>query len=335
MNQACWIAAHVNAFRYYGGVTRVLQCDNLKTGVITHGRSEVTLNKAYSEMAEHYGTAILPCRVRVPKDKAMVEGTVGVISNFILGALRNRRFLSLNNLNTAVFERLEMLNKAPFQKRDGSRASEFEEEKPFLLSLPARPFEIAEWKITTVAPNYHISVDKQNYSVPYEYIKQKVDVRITKSTMEVFFGGNRICSHPRLYGRANQYSTVEAHMPPNHQQYIQWNGDIFRKWASKIGHHTETVLSAILSGYKVEQQGYKSRMGLLKLADKYTPERLENACAKALTFTPRPYLKNIQAILSSGQDRSSEPTEQEENPESSQYGFTRGAEYYTGRKNGC
>lgn len=332
MNQENWIAAHVNAFRYYGGVTRILQCDNLKTGVVSHGKNEITLNKAYNEMAEHYGTAILPCRVRAPKDKAMVEGTVGVISNFILGFLRNRRFLSLNELNTAVFERLEMLNQAPFQKREGSRATEFEEEKPFLLPLPARQFELAEWKIATVSPNYHISVDKMNYSVPYEYIKQKVDVRITKATIEVFFCGNRICSHPRLYGRANQYSTVEAHMPPNHQQYIQWNGDRFRKWASKMGHHTETVVSAILSGYKVEQQGYKACMGILKLADKYTPERLENACKKALTFTPRPSLKNIQAILSSGQDRSSEPVEQEDKPSSSQYGFTRGAEYYAGRK---
>ena len=331
MNQECWIAAHVNAFRYYGGVTRILQCDNLKTGVITHGRSEVTLNKVYSEMAEHYKTAVLPCRVRAPKDKAMVEGTVGVISNFILGAIRNRRFLSLAELNAAIFERLEVLNNMPFQKRDGSRASEFEEEKPFLLPLPARPYELSEWKIATVAPNYHIYVDKQNYSVPYEYIKQKVDVRITKSTIEVFFSGNRICSHPRLYGRQNQYSTIEAHMPPNHQQYIQWNGDRFRKWATKIGVSTKTVIEAVLGGYKVEQQGYKACMGILKLADKYTPERLENACSKALTFTPRPSLKNIQAILSSGQDRV-DATDEEERPSSSQYGFTRGAEYYDRRK---
>lgn len=235
-------------------------------------------------------------------------------------------------LNEAIFERLETFNHKPFQKRDGSRASEFEAEKPFLLPLPERNFELSEWKIATVAPNYHISVNKMNYSVPYEYIKQKVDVRITKSTIEVFFGGNRICSHPRLYGRANQYSTVEAHMPPNHQQYIQWNGDRFRKWASKIGHHTETVVSAILSGYKVEQQGYKACMGILKLADKYTPECLENACKKALTFTPRPSLKNIQAILSSGQDKVKEdvPVPSES---SAKYGFTRGAEYYAGRKN--
>lgn len=329
MNQECWISAHVNAFKYFGGITKILQCDNLKTGVIKHGRSDVTLNKVYNEMAEHYGTAILPCRVRSPKDKAMVEGTVGVISNFILATLRNRRFLSLKELNEAIFERLYIFNHKDFQKRDGSRADAFEEEKAFLLPLPPKPFELSEWKIATVAPNYHISVYKQNYSVPYEYIKQKVDVRITKSTVEVFYGGNRISSHPRLYGRSNQYSTLEAHMPPNHQQYVQWNGERFRRWASKIGKSTETVVSAILSGYKVEQQGYKACMGILKLADKYSAERLENACFKALTFTPRPSLKNIQAILSSGQDRI-EP-EKPERPSNSKYGFTRGAEYYERR----
>lgn len=156
-------------------------------------------------------------------------------------------------------------------------------------------------------------------------------MRITRTTVEVFFSGNRICSHPRLYGGANQYSTVEAHMPPNHQQYIQWNGDRFRKWAVKIGSNTHTVINALLSGYKVEQQGYKACMGILKLADKYSPERLENACRKALTFTPRPSLKNIQAILSSGQDQP-ERKRPEERHSVPQYGFTRGAEYYEGRK---
>ena len=331
MDQECWTAAHVNAYKHFGGVTRILQCDNLKTGVITHGRSEVTLNKSYNDLAEHYGTAILPCRVRSPKDKAMVEGTVGVVSNYILAALRNRRFLSLAELNEAIGERLYEFNHKPFQKKDGSRALAFEEERPFLLPLPPRPFELATWKIATVAPNYHISVDKMNYSVPYEYIKQKVDVRMTRSTIEVFFDGNRICSHRRLYGRANQYSTIEEHMPPNHQQYVQWNGDRFRKWAEKIGANTQTVISAILGGYKVEQQGYKACMGLLKLADKYTPERLENACRKALTFTPRPSLKNIQAILSSGQDKVEE-TVSALSESSAKYGFTRGAEYYGGKK---
>ena len=329
MNQECWTAAHVNAYKYFGGVAKIIQCDNLKTGVVRHGHDEVELNKSYQELAEHYSTAILPARVRSPKDKAFVEGTVGVISTFILAALRNQRFLSLAELNDAIEERLYDFNHKPFQKKDGSRASEFENEKPFLLPLPAHPFELSTWKIATVGPNYHISVDGMNYSVPYEYIKQKVDVRVTRSTIEVFFGGNRICSHVRLYGRQNQYSTTESHMPEKHQQYVQWNGDRFRNWAGKIGIETQTVVSAILSGYKVEQQGYKACMGLLKLADKYTPERLENACRKALTFTPRPSLKNVQAILASGQDK---PAESKEPAPSSQYGFTRGAEYYGGKK---
>lgn len=196
MNQECWTAAHVNAFRYFGGVTKIIQCDNLKTGVDKHGGNEVKLNKAYSELAEHYNTAILPCRVRSPKDKAFVEGTVGVISTFILAALRNRRFLSLSELNEAIFERLYEFNYKPFQKRDGSRAIAFKEEKSFLMPLPPTPFELSTWKIATAALNYHITVDKMNYSVPYEYIKKKVDVLITRSTVEIFFDGNRISTAP-------------------------------------------------------------------------------------------------------------------------------------------
>ena len=154
MNQECWTTAHVNAYKYFGGVTKIIQCDNLKTGVIRHGRDEVELNKSYQELAEHYGTAILPARVRAPKDKAFVEGTVGVISTSILAALRNRRFLSLNELNEAISERLYDFNHKPFQKKDGSRAVLFEDEKAFLLPLPPRSFELSTWKIATVAPNF-------------------------------------------------------------------------------------------------------------------------------------------------------------------------------------
>ena len=294
MDQECWTNAHVNAFKYFGGVAKIIQCDNLKTGVDKNSKNEIKLNSAYSELAEHYNTAILPCRVRTPKDKAMVEGTVGVISTFILAALRNRRFLSLHEFNRAVSERLYEFNHKPFQKREGSRALSFEEERAFLMPLPPRPYELSTWKIATVAPNYHISVEKMNYSVPYEYIKKKVDVRLTRNTVEVFYDGNRICSHRRLYGRANQYSTIEEHMPKDHQKYIQWNGERFIKWAAKIGPNTQTVISGILNGCKVEQQGYKACLGLLKLADKYTPERLENACKRALGFTPRPSYKTFR-----------------------------------------
>ena len=328
MNQECWTTAHVNAYKYFGGVTKMIQCDNLKTGVLKHGKDEVELNRSYRELTEHYNTAVVPARVRSPKDKAFVEGTVGVISTFILAALRNRQFLSLPELNEAIWDTLYEFNHKPFQKKDGSRASMFEEEKPFLMQLPAEPFELSQWKVATVGPNYHIAVEKMNYSVPYEYIKQKVDVRLTRNMVEVFFSGNRICSHIRLYGRANQYSTNEDHMPPDHKKYVAWNGDRFIAWASKIGPNTEIVIKAILSSYKVEQQGYKSCLALLKLADKYSVQRLEKACTKALTYTPQPSFKHVKTILASGQDTLTPAAEPTFSDATSQYGFTRGADYY-------
>lgn len=328
MNQEAWISAHVGAFEYFGGVTRIIQCDNLKTGVVKNTRSEVVLNRSYQEMAAHYSTAVIPCRVRSPKDKGHVEGTVGIISTWIIAALRNRQFLSLRELNDAIMERLRAFNDKPFQKKDGSRSLLFGEEKLFLAPLPVRRFELSEWKIATVAPNYHIHVERQNYSVPYEYIRQKVDVRVTRNTIEVLFEGHRICSHPRLYGRPNQYSTQEAHMPADHQKYVQWNAERFRRWAAKTGENTEAVVTHFLTMYPVEQQGYKACLALLKLADKYGAVRLEAACKRALGFTARPSLKSVQAILQSGQDKLIPEPEAVVPDTSSQYGFTRGADYY-------
>ena len=324
--QDAWIAAHVNAYGFFGGVTRILVPDNLKTGVVKNTKIETVLNKTYQELAEHYGTAIIPARIRAPKDKPTVEGAVGNISTFILAAIRNQRFFSLREMNAVIREKLHAFNHKPFQKKEGSRASVFAEERTFLLPLPKNAFELASWKIATVQYNYHVSVDGQFYSVPYEYIKRKVDVRLTRNVVEVIFEGIRVCSHVRLHGRQGQYSTQEAHMPPNHQQYTQWNGDRFRKWAAKIGENTATIVETILTGYKVEQQGYRACMALLKMADTYTPERLETACGRALSYTPRPSYKAIQAILKSGQDKISEKSAAPSDP--SPFGFTRGADYY-------
>ncbi|HHT27060.1 MAG: IS21 family transposase [Eubacteriales bacterium] len=325
-DQAAWTAAHVNAYNYFGGVARILVPDNLKTGVIKHTKREVVLNKAYQELAEHYGTAIIPTRVRTPKDKATVEGTVGKLSTFILAAVRNQRFFSLRELNETIRERLKAFNRKPFQNKDGSRATWFAEERASLLPLPQTPYELADWRIATVAFNYHVAVDERYYSVPYEYIKRQVQVRLTSHVVEVFYDGDRICSHIRLHGRRGEYSTQEAHMPQNHQQYVQWNGERFRKWAAKTGTQTAAVVEAMLTSYKVEQQAYRACMALLKLGDAYSPERLEAACAKALTYSPRPGYKAVQTILKAGQDS---PPEALADPDSDgDYGFTRGADYY-------
>jgi len=326
-DQESWISAHNNAYRFFGGATRILVPDNLKTGVDRVSRSEVIINRAYQEMAEHYNTAVIPARVKAPKDKATVEGSVGIISTWILAALRQRRFLSLRELNEAVREKLiEFLHK-PFQKKDGSRYSLFEEEKPYLSTLPSRPYELAFWKVATVQYNYHIEVGRgHHYSVPFEYIRRQVDVRITKNMIEVLYEGHRICSHQRLEGPEGQYSTQKAHMPPDHRRYDTWDGDRFRTWAVKIGPSTSAVVAGILSRPKVEQQAYKGAMALLRLSEKYSAERLEAACAKALSHTSQPSHKSIQAILRTGQDRL--PVAEPAAPTSSEFGITRGANYY-------
>ena len=328
-HQEAWIAAHVHMYQFFGGVTRILIPDNLKTGVEKASWDNPTINKIYQEMAEHYGTAVIPARVRRPKDKPNAERTVGIVSTWIIAALRNQKFFNLTELNAAIREKLDEFNRKPFQKKEGSRFSVFlEEEKPMLLPLPASSYELATWKIATVQFNYHISVDKMHYSVPYEYIKQKVDVRVTSNVIEVFYKNRRICSHPRLHGRPGQYNTIPEHMPEDHQKYTQWNATRFISWAESVGSNTAVVVKAILSSHKVEQQGYRSCLALLKLADKYSVTRLEAACCKALSYTPNPSFKSIKTILTTGQDKVAAQETPSVNNESASFGFTRGADYY-------
>ena len=199
-NQESWIQAHVNAYSFYGGATRLLVPDNLKTGVIKADWYDPVINKIYHEMAEYYGTVVIPAGVRKPKDKASVERAVGILSTWVIAALRNRKFFSLLELNEAMRQKLHDFNRKPFQKKPGNRESAFAEEQPFLIPLPSKQFELSAWKIATVQLNYHIASDKMNYSVPYEYIKHKVDVRLTQNIVEIFYKNKRIASHRRLYG---------------------------------------------------------------------------------------------------------------------------------------
>jgi transposase len=324
-----WIEAHIHAYSYFGGVTRILVPDNLKTGVIKNTRTELVLNRSYSEMAEHYGTAIIPARPVMPKDKPNVEGTVGVIETWILAALRNRKYFSFDELNAAIREKLLEFNAKPFQKKKGSRLSAFsEEEKDFLMPLPASPYETAVWSTATIQPDYLIAVGDCKYSVPYEFIGKKVDIRATERGIEVFYHNNRIASHVRRNYSRNPIYTPE-HMPENHRKFLAYNTESFLDWGKSIGTSTLLVIKNFLSMHKVEQQGYKSCVSLMKLADRYSTERLENACRKALCYTPSPSLKNISAILKNGQDK---VLTAKVNPSdsSAQYGITRGASYFKG-----
>jgi len=337
-NQESWISAHVHAYDFFGGTTRILIPDNLKTGVQKADWYSPVINKTYHEMAEYYGTAVIPTGVRKPKGKASVERAVGILSTWIIAALRNRQFFSLWELNEAMWQKLADFNRKPFQKKPGNRESAFAEEQPFLLPLPHKPFELSAWKIATVQLNYHIAADKMNYSVPYEYIKHKVDVRLTRNMVEVFYKGNRIASHKRLYGYCGQYSSVLEHMPEKHRQYTQWDAERFIKWASDIGPCAEKAVKAIIASRKVEQQSYKTCIALLKLADVYSAVRLEEACKKALSYHANPSFRSIKTILKTGSDKRAKEAESSllAKPEKDvqQYAFTRGKSYYGGKNNG-
>ena len=326
--QASWINAHIHMYEYFGGVARITVPDNCKTAVIhNNGWKDQRINAVYHEMAEHYGTAIIPARVRTPRDKSVAEGSVGNISTWITAALRNEQFFTITELNAEIWKRLKDFNRRPFQKKEGNRYTLFlQEELPLLAPLPTARYELAEWKQATVQFNYHISVAGMQYSIPYEYIGKKVNVRITGSVIEVFYNQNRIASHPRLYGRKGQYSTVTEHMPKDHQEYLEWNGDRFRKWAERIGINTYKVINGLLLSKRVEQQSYKACMGLLKLAEKYSPAQLEAACQTALTYTETPSYKSISSLLAVSKDAGGVTAEEPKATNS--HGITRGAAYY-------
>lgn len=328
-----WINAHINAYNFFGGVTRILVPDNLKTGVQDTRGGIVTLNRTYQEMAEHYETCVIPARVRKPKDKPGVERAVGITSSWIVAALRDQRFFSVSELNGAIREKLTDFNDRPFQKKPGNRRSAFMEEKNFLLPLPQSRYELSSWKVAVVQYNYCVAVDRMYYSVPYDYIKREVEVRLTRNTVEVFFEGARIASHQRLHEHPGQFRIVPEHMPESHRMYQDWNKEQFLSWAQGCGPNIAAVAGEWFRVSPTEQQAYRLCSALFRLADKYGSLRLDDACDRALLYTQTPSLKTIQSILTSGYDKLGKE-QKRKNDTASPHGFTRGAAYY-GRNPEC
>src|SRR5699024_788644 len=214
MKSSNWLIAHIHAFEYFDGVPETLVPDNLKTGVTKALRGEPLLNEAYREMADYYRTIVVPSRVRKPKDKPSVEGTVGYISRQIIASLRYYQCFHIEDLNKRIFKKLEGINTNDFQKRPGSRQKAFEEEeKAHLQRLPQTRYKLSEWKTAKVQLNYHIQVERMYYSVPYDYVREQVDVRLTTDLIEVYFKEARIASHKRLIREIGQFSTHTDHMP--------------------------------------------------------------------------------------------------------------------------
>jgi len=322
-----WIEAHGRAFEYFGGITEIVIPDNLKSGVSKACIYEPELNATYHEMAVHYGTAIIPARVRKPKDKAKAEIGVFVVERWILAALRNRTFFSLEELNQAIRELLEKLNNRKFKKLEGTRLSWFEAiEKGALKPLPQERYEIALWKMPTVNIDYHVEIEKHYYSVPYQLAGKKVDVRYTAKTVEIFINtNNRVASHKRSYV-PYKATTVIEHMPKAHQEHLKWTPSRIIAWAATIGESCAAAVEKIITAKDHPAQGYRSCLGILRMGKTYSNNRLEAACKRALAINGCSYT-SIKAILKNGLDGHPVPQPTRDSAQINHENL-RGGEYY-------
>ncbi|MHB1988263.1 MAG: IS21 family transposase [Acidimicrobiales bacterium] len=292
-----WIAGGTGAFDYMKAVPHIVVPDNAKAAVITPSRHDPVINRDYLEWARHYGTTIVPARVRKPRDKASVEGSVLLVERHLQGELRAIKYFSLHDLNVDLTAFNDTMNSRPFQAKEGSRRQVFAEvDAPQMLPLRAERYEHAVWKLAKVQMNYHIRHDYSHYSVPYTYAAQKVDVRVTQSTVEIYAHGIRIASH-QLQIRKGMYSTVHDHMPSAHQAQGAWNTERILSWLeSSVGPNAQQLCEKLIAQSSIPEQAYNGCLAIQRLSSSHTPQRVEAACARALHFNTIAY-RSVKSIL--------------------------------------
>ena len=297
-----WIGSHLRAFEFFGGVVEVVVPDNLKAGVTHPSYYEPDLNPTYRDLGEHYGVAIIPARPYRARDKAKVEVGVQVVQRWIVAALRKRKFFSLDEVNQAIADRLVRLNQRPFRKREGSRATLFAQlDQPALKPLPAMRYQFGEWKKARVNIDYHIEIERHYYSVPNALVHQEVDVHLTAETLEVLHRGVRVASHGRSY-EPGKATTLTDHMSKAHQKYVGRTPSRLIEDAQQTGPYTGQLVEAILQAKRHPEQGYRSCLGILRLAKTYPVERMEAAAQRALRA--RAYnFQSMDSILKNKLDR--------------------------------
>jgi transposase len=325
-----WIGSHVRCFEFLGCVPALLVPDQLKSAIKLACRYEPECTSTYEDLARHYGTAVLAARPRHPRDKAAVENSVLVVQRWILARLRNRQFFSLEALNAAIGELLVELNQRPFKKLDGCRRSAFDAiERPAMKPLAPTRYEFAHWKTASVGIDYHVEFDARYYSVPHSLVKQKLELRVTATTVECFFKGKRVASHMRAAKRG-RHTTVSAHMPESHRRHMEWTPGRLLNWALAIGPATRDVVKWQFENRPHPEQGYRACLGLLNLVKRYGEARLEAACKRALAIGS-PQRKSIKSILEAKLDQHPDLFPASDNPLSTrvpQHSHVRGADYF-------
>lgn len=322
---ATWISLNIHALEYYGCCPRAMVPDNLKSAVSKASRYEPDINPTYAEFAEHYGTVIFPARPYRPKDKSRAENGVKLAKRWILFRLRNQTFYALRELNQANRLLLADFNSRLMKKMKKSRRELFELwDKPHALLLPEKRYEYAEWKKAKVQFNYHIAYDNHNYSVPYTFVHKEVDIKATVSLLEVYCHGKRICSHTRSY-REHGYTTVREHMPERHIKYLEWTPERILNYAGKYGPAVQALVQEIMAQRKFPEQAYKACLGIIRLENVYSADRLNLACRRALDYKASSY-RSVENILKNGLDKQ---TPLSKSPSfNRQHENIRGADYY-------
>ena len=323
---ADWAEAHNAAFAFFGGVPQLLVPDNAKVAVIKACHFDPMLNRSYTDLARHYGTAVLPARPRRPKDKAKVEACVRIVERWVLGRLRNRIFYSLAELNAAIAECLADLNERRVLRQFGrTRRQLFEEvDAPNLKPLPPEPWVHAQWKRCRVGLDYHIALEQHHYSVPHRYARREVEVRYTARSVEIFLGGERIAVHMRGSGNG-RHTTVPEHMPSSHRRYLDWTPAKIQEEAGRIGPMLSLLMARIIEDRPHPEQGYRSCLGIIGLSKRFGAERLEAAALRALEIGARNY-PSVKSILEKGLDKV--PVSKAPEREPILHDNIRGSQYY-------
>ncbi len=324
---ADFLASHTRAVEYFGGVCELVVPDQLKTGVTRACRYEPGVQRSYDEWSQHYGTTILPARPRKPRDKAKVEVAVQIVERWILARLRNETFFSLRELNERIRILLEDLNARPMRAYGQSRRERFEQiDQPALRPLPTVAYELAEWKHAKVNLDYHVVLERHLYSVPHPLVHARVELRYTATTVEVLHKGQRVAVH-RRDPMPGAYTTLPAHMPKAHQKHLAWTPTRLIAWGRSVGPETEALVTAILADRPHPEQGYRSCLGILRLAKQYGNERLEAASKRAVAVHARSY-RHLQSILKHGLDRFALAEDDTPQPALPLHDNVRGRDYY-------
>lgn len=323
-----FIQSHVRLFEFIGGVPALVTPDQLKSGVTTSCWYDPTIQRTYEELAEHYGTAVLPARPKKPRDKAKVEVAVQVVQRWILARVRNETFFSLDALNGRIAELVDELNDTRKMRLYGKTRRELFDivDKPALKPLPSERFVYAEWKQARVNIDYHVAFDDNFYSAPHTLVHEHLDVRATAMTVELFFKTQRVASHPRSRGKG-KFATTKEHMPRAHQEHLEWPPSRLIDWAGTIGPNVKVLVETILKERSHPEQGYRPVLGILRLAKTYGDDRLDKACRRAHLAGARNY-RHVVAILKNGLDQAPLPDSVDGNRPPVDHENIRGPGYY-------